>query len=160
MTETMTDKSLWDVTEAYLSAERLELDDLSVAGAPRTRNVKVVVDGEGLDLDRLSEVSRGLSRLYDATYEPEGSYQLEVTSPGLERALKRPEHFRKSVGREVVLKGRDPEGSVATHRGILGAADESTVAVRVDDAEHRYPYDAVISARTVFRWESSPKPGK
>lgn len=158
MTETGT--RLWDITEAYLVAEHLELDDLEVLGKGRARTVKVVIDGDGLDLDRIAEVSRGLSRLFDAEYDTEGSYQLEVTSPGLERALKRPRHFQKSLGREVVLKGRDIEGQVTTHRGVLEAADDEGVTVRVDQAEHAYSYEDVISARTVFRWESSPKPGK
>lgn len=152
--------ALWDKTEEYLAGERLELDDLEVLGGGRARTVKVTIDGEGLDLDRIAEVSRGLSRLYDREYDPEGSYQLEVTSPGLERALKRPRHFVKSIGREVVLKGRDPDGNVGTHRGVLAAADDEAATIEVDGDEFRYPYEAVISARTVFRWEPSPKPGR
>lgn len=155
-----TKTSLWDITETYLQAERLELDDLEVLGKGRARTVKVVIDGPDLDLDRISEVSRGLSRLYDAEYDPDESYQLEVTSPGLERALKRPRHFQKSVEREVVVKARDVAGSVDTHRGVLTAADDDGITVETDGEQHRYPYEAVISARTVFRWESSPKPGK
>lgn len=158
MSDTKT--SLWDLTEAYLVAEHLELDDLEVLGKGRARTVKVVIDGEDLDLDRIAEVSRGLSRLYDAEYETDTSYQLEVTSPGLERALKRPRHFQKSIGREVVLKGRDEEGKVATHRGVLSDADDQQATVEEDEISYRYPYDSVISARTVFRWESAPKPGK
>lgn len=157
---TKPDTSLWETTEAYLLAERLELDDLEVHGKGRAQTVKVVIDGDDLDLDRIAEVARGLSRLFDAEYDTDDSYQLEVTSPGLERALKRPRHFEKSLGREVVLKGRDPEGSVMTHRGVLVEADGDSVVVRSDDVDHRYPYEEVISARTVFRWESSPKPGK
>ena len=91
---------LWEITHEYLAAERLELDDLELVGRGRGRTLKVTIDGEGLDLDRIAEVSRGLSRLYDAESDLEGPYQLEVTSPGLERALKRPRHFEKSVGRE------------------------------------------------------------
>lgn len=155
-----TETALWDKTEEYLADEQIELDDLEILGRGRARTVKVTIDGEGLDLDRIAEVSRGLSRLLDGEYDPEDSYQLEVTSPGLERALKRPRHFHKSIGREVVLKGRDPEGKVDTHRGVLIAADDESATVEVDGAEYRYPYEEVISARTVFRWEPSPKPGK
>ena len=158
MTETST--ALWEMTESYLRAEQLELDDLEILGHGRAHTVRVTVDGEGLDLDRLSDVSRGLSRLYDDAYQAEGPYQLEVTSPGLERALTRPRHFEKSVGREVVLKGRGEDGRVETHRGVLTAADENGVTVACDGDEHRYRYDSVVSARTVFRWESAPKPGK
>lgn len=155
-----TKTSLWEITEAYLQAEHLELDDLEVLGKGRARTVKVVLDGPDLDLDRISEVSRGLSRLYDQAYDVAESYQLEVTSPGLERALKRPRHFQKSIGREVVLKGRDAEGVVSTHRGEITAADDDAVTVEVEGDARRYPYEAVISARTVFRWEPSPRPGK
>lgn len=155
-----TQTALWDITENYLTAEHLELDDLEVVGKGKAKTVRVVVDGEGLDLDRISEVSRGLSRLYDAEYDAQDPYQLEVTSPGLERALKRPAHFHKSLGREVSVKVRDEAGAVHTRKGQLTAADDEFFAVTVEGAEHRYPYSAVISARTVFRWESAPKPGK
>ena len=152
--------ALWDITENYLVAEHLELDDLEVVGKGKAKTVRVVVDGEDLDLDRISEVSRGLSRLYDAEYDAPDPYQLEVTSPGLERALKRPTHFRKSLGRQVSVKVRDEAGAAHTHKGQLSAANDESFTVTVGGAEHQYPYSAVVSARTVFRWESAPKPGK
>lgn len=155
-----TKTALWDITESYLVAEHLELDDLEVLGKGKSRKVRVVVDGDELDLDRLAEVSRGLSRLYDAEYDTEGPYQLEVTSPGLERALKRPAHFVKATGREVVLKARGDDGRVFSGRGVISAADETGVTVDLDGSGRRYSYDDVISARTVFRWEPTPKPGK
>ncbi len=151
---------LWDLTESYLAAEHLELDDLEVLGSGKARTVKVVVDGDDLDLDRLAEVSRGLSRLFDAETDFDGPYQLEVTSPGLERPLRRPSHFLKSIGRDVIVKARDRAGSVHTHRGVLTEADDKNVTVTVEGDEHRYPQGDVISARTVFRWESAPKPGR
>ncbi|MGA7270857.1 MAG: ribosome maturation factor RimP [Acidimicrobiia bacterium] len=155
-----TKTALWDITESYLVAEHLELDDLEVLGKGKSRKVRVVVDGKGVDLDRLAEVSRGLSRLFDAEYDTEGPYQLEVTSPGLERTLRRPSHFVKSTGREVVLKARQEDGRVFSGRGVITAADQTGVTVDVDGSSHHYPYHDVISARTVFRWERAPKPGK
>lgn len=152
--------TLWETTETYLVAEHLELDDLEVLGKGRSRTVKVVVDGEGLDLDRLAEVSRGLSRLYDAEYDEDEPYQLQVTSPGLERALTRPSHFRKSVGREVSIKVRDESGAVVTDKGVITAAAEESVTVDIGGIGHTFAYDSVVSARTVFRWEATPKPGR
>lgn len=155
-----TKTQLWDLVESYLGIEHLELDDLDVLGSGKARTVKVVVDGGNLDLDRLAEVSRGLSRLLDAESDLDGPYQLEVTSPGLERPLKRPSHFLKSIGREVIVKARDASGSVHTHRGVLTHADEDFATVAIDGEEHRFPQGDVISARTVFRWEAAPKPGR
>ncbi len=154
----MQTEQLWGLIEPYLAAERLELDDLEITGLGRGRVLRVFVDGENVDVDRLADVSHGISRLLDAESDLEGSYQLEVSSPGLERKLKRPAQYRKSVGREVAVKfTRDDQSE--TVRGTLASADEDRFTVVVDDTEVTVPYSDVVSARTVFRLEKAPKPG-
>jgi ribosome maturation factor RimP len=147
-------EQIWRVVEPYLEAEHLELDDLELVGAGGGRTLRVVIDRSGgIDLDRLSEVSRGLSRLLDHETDLDGPYQLEVTSPGLERKLTRPSHYQKSLGREVVIKTN--EGSI---RGTLTAATDHEVTVEAE-RQTVIPYGSVASARTVFRWETAGKPG-
>jgi ribosome maturation factor RimP len=157
-----TEEHIWKVVEPYLAAEKLELDDLELVGRGRALTLRVVVDGEGgLDLDRIAEVARGLSRLLDSVPNLEGPYQLEVTSPGLERKLTRPSHFAKSVGREVVAKTSAGTANPRTIKGVLTDAGESDFVIKVDaDQIETIPYDQVLSARTVFRWEKAPKPGQ
>jgi ribosome maturation factor RimP len=149
---------IWSLAEPYLAAEHLELDDLEVTGAGKGRRVRVVVDGQGLDVDRLAEVSRGLSRLLDHETDLDGSYQLEVSSPGLERKLRRPGHYVKSVGREVKAKVTLGERN-ATLSGIIAGAGETEFTMDLGDETLTVPYDAVLKASTVFRWEKAPKPG-
>lgn len=151
-------QKLWGLIEPYLAAERLELDDLEFAGQGRGRVLRVYVDGEGVDIDRLADVSGGISRLLDADSDLEDAYQLEVSSPGLERKLKRPLHYIKSVGREVVVK-LDRDGQTETRRGVLASADEDRFTVAGEDGEATFEYPNVKSARTVFRVEKAPKPG-
>ena len=151
-------EQLWGLIEPYLAAERLELDDLELVGQGRGRILRVYVDGEGVDIDRLADVSGGISRLLDAESDLEGSYQLEVSSPGLERKLKRPAHYLKSVGREVVVK-MDRDGQTQTHRGVIKDAAEDRFTLAAEDGEHTVEYSQVKSARTVFRLEKAPKPG-
>lgn len=179
-------EQIWDVVEPYLAAEKLELDDLELIGHGRSRTLRVVLDhassdepGSGipdsdkptadrpdvdtpdadrpatLDLDRISEVSKGLSRLLDSSVDLEGPYQLEVSSPGLERKLSRQSHFLKSLGREVIVKTSD-----GTLRGVLTKADEAAFEVSTQGGPQTLPYERVVSARTVFRWERAPKPGQ
>ena len=157
-----TEQHIWKVVEPYLAAEKLELDDLELVGRGRALTLRVVVDGEGgLDLDRLAEVSRGLSRLLDSVPDLEGPYQLEVTSPGLERKLTRPSHYAKSIGREVIAKANAGTDVPRTIRGILVEAGEADFAIRGEgDQIEKVLYDQVSSARTVFRWERAPKPGQ
>lgn len=160
--ELATEEHIWKVVEPYLAAEKLELDDLELVGRGRATTLRVVVDGEGgLDLDRIAEVSRGLSRLLDSVPDLEGPYQLEVTSPGLERKLTRPSHFAKSVGREVVAKTNAGAANPRTIKGVLTTAGESDFVITGEaDQIETIRYDQVLSARTVFRWEKAPKPGQ
>jgi ribosome maturation factor RimP len=149
---------IWSVVEPYLAAEQLELDDLELSGHGRGRVLRVTVDGGQVDVDRLAELSRGLSRLLEDEPTLQDHYRLEVTSPGLERKLRRPSHYRKSVGREVVVKIAAGDQK-ATYRGRLADADESRITVDADEGPVTVAYDDVISAKTVFRWEKAPKPG-
>jgi ribosome maturation factor RimP len=150
-------EQIWDVVEPYLAAEKLELDDLELIGRGPSRTLRVVLDTpDGRpDLERISEVSRGLSRLLDTATELEGPYQLEVSSPGLERKLSRQSHYQKSLGREVVVKTAS-----GTLRGVLTKAHEDDFELRTETDERTIPYQQVVSARTVFRWERAPKPGQ
>jgi ribosome maturation factor RimP len=149
---------IWSVVEPYLAAEQLELDDLELTGRGRGRLLRVTVDGDDVGVDRLAELSRGLSRLLDDEPGLQDQYRLEVSSPGLERKLRRPSHYRKSVGREVVVKTARSDQK-ATYRGTLTDADEAHFTVDVDEGPVAVSYDDVVSAKTVFRWEKSPKPG-
>lgn len=149
---------IWTLVEPYLAAEDLELDDLELTGQGNGRVLRVTVDGSDLGIDRIAEVSRGLSRLLDHETDLDGRYQLEVSSPGLERKLKRPTHFKKSVGREVVAKA-NVGGEPMTVRGLIDSADDLGFTVVGEEGPTVVPYDDLTSAKTVFKWEKAPKPG-
>jgi ribosome maturation factor RimP len=149
---------IWTVVEPYLAAERLELDDVELLGRGPGQLLRVVVDGENVNVDRLADVSRGLSRLLDNETDLTDSYRLEVTSPGLERNLRLPSHYAKSVGREVVVKV-DLGGEKASLRGTLVEAGESSFTVETEQGRTAVEYQDVLTAKTVFRWEKAPKPG-
>jgi ribosome maturation factor RimP len=149
---------IWTAVEPYLAAERLELDDLELSGRGRGRVLRVTVDGDDIGVDRLAELSRGLSRLLDDEPTLQDEYRLEVSSPGLERKLRRPSHYRKSVGREVVVKTAAADSKI-TYRGTLTGADDSRFTVAAEEGPVTVPYEDVVSAKTVFRWEKAPKPG-
>ena len=150
---------IWDVVEPYLAAERLELDDLELKGQGKGRILRVIVDGDDVNIDRLADLSRGLSRLLDNETDLQDRYQLEVSSPGLERKLTRPAHFAKSVGREVVVKARQGETN-ATFRGHMTDAGDLGFTVDSEDGVHKLSYEDVVTAKTVFRWEKAPKTGR
>jgi ribosome maturation factor RimP len=151
---------LWHLLEPYLAAENVELDDLDVRGGGRGRLVRVLVDAPGgLGVDRIAELARGLSRLLDEQDPVNGSYTLEVSSPGLERKLRRPLHYEKAIGREVDIKTGTEVDGVTRHRGELKQFVDESVHLDVDGQARVIPLEAITQAKTVFRWEKSPKPG-
>lgn len=153
----MNEAALWDTLERYVSAEGLRLDDVEWSG----RVLRILIDADGgVDVGRISDVSSGISRLLDSESDMQGSYTLEVSSPGLERKLRRPAQFRASVGREVVVNVRVDGDGTETHRGVLEAADDEVCILSIDGAARTIPMGEIASAKTVFRWERSAKPGK
>jgi len=154
----MTDR-LWADVESYVAAERIELDDLEVLGDGPAKIVRITLDGEDLGVDQIARVSRGISRLFDDIDPFNGAYTLEVSSPGLERKLRRPRHFEKSVGAEVKVKTFAAVDGERTHSGTLAAAQDKSFTLDVDGTKREIPYEAVASARTVFVWETAARPG-
>jgi ribosome maturation factor RimP len=145
--------------EPVLSSLGLELVDVEVVGSGRARTLRLTVDREGgIDLDTLAEANRPVSDALDAVEALPGAYTLELSSPGLERPLRRPAEFRRFVGTMISVKSHDTVAGARRHRGLLAEADDDGIALEVDGEHRRFPYDAIASARTVFEWGPAPKP--
>ena len=142
-----------DVVEAPLETSGLELVDVEHTG----NLLRVSVDRPGgVDLDAISDASRRVSEALDRTDVVPGRYVLEVSSPGVERALRTPEHFRRFVGATVAVRTRPGTDGDRRIEGELEAADDEVVVV----AGRRLAYGDIERARTVFVWEAAAKPGK
>jgi ribosome maturation factor RimP len=147
----------------------LDLYDLEFRGG----TLRVTIDRPagvegGLDMDVIALASRLIGRELDHEDPMGGHYTLEVTSPGLERTLRTPAHFQRSIGKIVALRLRDivaadGERSERRLQGELISADDHAATIRLDDAaltERTVPYHKIDRARTVFTWGPAPKPGK
>jgi ribosome maturation factor RimP len=149
--------------EAVVVAHGLELYDVELTGPNRSRNLRILVDRDGgVDLETISGVSDALSRALDAdptvAHVCPGRYTLEVSSPGLERRLRTPDHFRRAVGGTVSIKTSTGDAGLR-RRGRLVASDDDGIDVEFDTGREHLAYRDVAQARTVFEWGPSPKPG-
>ena len=97
------------VIEPVVRSLDLDLEDLRISTVGRRKIVKVVVDGdEGVNLDLVADVSRAVGEAIDAANAMGAAdWTLEVTSPGVERPLTLPRHWRRAVGRMVKVHFRD-----------------------------------------------------
>ncbi|MGH2691026.1 MAG: ribosome maturation factor RimP [Actinomycetota bacterium] len=139
----------------------MELVDLTFRREGGGKILRVTVDREqGLDLDTISEISKRISRRLDSEGFDPGPYSLEVSSPGLERPLRRPEDFAKRIGQKVKVKTSEPVEGSQVHVGALVRTDELTVTVETEAGERRLPFADIAAARTVFEWGPKQRKGK
>jgi ribosome maturation factor RimP len=129
------------VLDPVVTAAGYDLEDVSVSQAGRRRLLRVIVDRDGgVDLDAVAEISREASlALDDSDVMGSTAYVLEVSSPGVDRPLTEPRHWRRNRGRLVrapLTVGGDVTGRVV-------AADDEGVVLDVGGEERRLAWDEV-----------------
>lgn len=120
--------------------------------------LEVTVDRSGgIDMEAIAAITRAISRQLDELDPIQGHYTLEVSSPGLERTLRTPEHFEWAIGQKVSIKTvPDLEGD-RRQQGTIESADRHTVTIATSDGARTISYDDIEKARTVFEWGGQPK---
>ena len=145
-------RSLTELLTPVVEEAGAFLEGVETTRAGRYSTVRVLVDlpdGPGdLDLDALTEVSRAVSAAVDGADPVKGQYTLEVSTPGAERELSTPRHFRRAVGHDVELVVED-DGVDAVLTGTITAADEDSVTLQADGRERVLALDDVRQARMV-----------
>jgi ribosome maturation factor RimP len=122
----------------------LDLEGLEVTPAGRRRLLRVAVDKDGgVTMDDVADATKEVSRILDASDAMgEQPYTLEVTSPGIDRPLTLPRHWRRNAGRLVKVRTRDGE----TVQGRITSNDDAAVRLDVDGTPRELPLDQVAKA--------------
>ncbi|MBQ1083782.1 MULTISPECIES: ribosome maturation factor RimP [unclassified Nocardiopsis] len=134
-----------ELLEPVLAAAGLDLEAVELTPAGKRRVLRVVVDSDnGVDLDAVGEVSQAVNESLDASdVMGEQPYVLEVTSPGVERPLTLPRHWRRSQGRLVkvsLVEGGDLTGRVTE-------SDDQGVTLDVKGRPRTLAYDKIAKAK-------------
>lgn len=156
-----TTESLRALLAPVIATSGWELDDLSLTSAGRRALLRVTVDGDvAIDLDAVAEISRVISTaLDDADAFGARAYVLEVSSPGVERPLTEPRHWRRATGRLVdVVPRSGTAGGELPLTGRVVAADDTAVTLDVDGAQRRVEYAQVVRARVQVEFRRPDAP--
>lgn len=134
-----------EVAAPIIEKSGLYLESVSLTPAGKRTRVVVVVDAdtdEALDLDRVAEVSREISQGLEDLDVISGAYVLEVTSPGVERSLTLPRHWRRANGRLVKVRLLDESEVV----GRVLQSDDTAVNLEVDSDRLEIPLNEIVRA--------------
>ncbi|MFD0774217.1 ribosome maturation factor RimP [Streptomonospora algeriensis] len=129
---------LAELVEPVLAEAGLELEAVEITPAGKRRLLRIIVDSdEGVDLDSVGEVTQEISAVLDGSDAMgKAAYTLEVTSPGVDRPLTQPRHWRRARGR-LVRVATAGDGEVD---GRVTDADDSGVTLEVDGQNRSYGY--------------------
>jgi ribosome maturation factor RimP len=136
------------------AALHLDLYDVEL----RNSTLAVTVDRPGgLDLDAVADVARVLSAALDERDEiaPSDRYELEVSSPGLERRLRKPQHYEAARGEEVAFRLLSGASGQRRFEATLVRADELGIEVRANGVERNIEYGEIERAHTIFDWKAA-----
>jgi ribosome maturation factor RimP len=146
----MTGEELTRLLEPTIEQLGYELADLELKLAGRDSLIRVFIDKpEGVGLEDCETVSRQVSAVLDVEDPVPGHYVLEVSSPGLDRKLTKPAHYRRYVGDDIRVQLRFPIEGRRKFRGRLAAASDETIQIEVDGQLHELPIATIDTARLV-----------
>lgn len=128
----------------------VELYDLETASEFDQRIYRIyITSSQGINLDKCAEVTRILSPILDLDPPVSGHYTLEVSSPGIERPLKRIEQFLGSVGEDIKVKLINTDKII----GKLESVEDGKITIKEEDGEVTIiPLDEIEKARTYYKW--------
>jgi ribosome maturation factor RimP len=149
---------IWQMTEPLAASEGMEVVDIELKheGTRGGRILRVYLDKEGGPvMEDLSKVSRSLSDLLDENDDVvDGAYSLEVSSPGVNRPLKRPEHFARYVGKRVRVRTREAIDGRRAFLGDLLEVTAQTIALNQDGRRWQIPFSIIEKSNYEHDWSA------
>ena len=148
---------VWQLAGPLVEGERMEIVDIEFRheGSRGGRVLRLYLDKEGgPNVDDLTRVSRQLSELLDAEDTIDGTYTLEVSSPGINRPLKKPAHFARFVGKRIRVRTRDLIDGRRSFLGILGQVVEDSVILTQEGKRYRIPFSMIEKSNYDHDWSA------
>jgi ribosome maturation factor RimP len=150
-------RRIWDMAAPLAASEGMEVLDIELRreGSRGGRVLRVYLDKEGgPKMAELSKVSHGLSELLDSLDIVDGAYTLEVSSPGINRPLKKPEHFHRFVGKKVRVRTRDMIQGRRSFLGPLVEVSPESILINQDGMKLEIPFSMIERSNYEHDWSA------
>jgi ribosome maturation factor RimP len=144
-----------EIAQRVAESEGLELVEVEVKGGGNNRFVRISIDKpDGVTHGDCESISQQVGTILDVEeVVPGGRYTLEVSSPGVERKLLKPQDYRRFQGKKAKITLRDPVEGRRNWEGTLAGFEEGVVALETQPGTVlRFPYEQVHKANLKFEW--------
>lgn len=147
---TSKEQSLLDALEPEALARGCDIVTIEVVGASKSPVIRVYIDAEGgVTFNELTEAQSWIGEMLDAIDPFPGAYMLEVSSPGIDRPLRTPEHFKAAIGQKAKLKCARAMDGRKHFKGTINTATDSAVTLDADGCEVVLAYEDIAKANVM-----------
>lgn len=148
----ISEKEIQQQIDSYLRDENLELYDLNIVNFPNISKIEVFIySADNVNLDITTRLNKQLNRLVvDLGFE-NGSFDMIVSSPGIERKLKSFRHFQLSLGELIKVKLFNPINNIYTFEGDLISVEEENIVLKIDISEIEINISNIKNAKIEFK---------
>lgn len=131
-----------------------ELYDVEYSKEGKNYFLRIFIDKpEGIDLNDCEKVNDGINDLLDEANCIKESYFLEVSSPGIERVLRKDKHLKQNIGKEICVKlFKKDENGKKEYTGILNDFDQETIKVEIEKQIQEIQRKNIAQIKTVYNW--------
>lgn len=146
------EKMLLNSLEAHSSEHDIEIVTIEVIGAKKSPVIRVYIDttGEGnISFNELTEAQEWIGELMDEIDPFPGAYTLEVSSPGIDRPLRTPEHFKRFIGEEASVRTVEPIDGSKNFKGTIDDASSDEICILVDGKRANIAFDNIKRANLI-----------
>ena len=153
---TAKEEQLLQLIEAKAQGQDIEIITLEIIGAKRAPIIRVYIDAQnGVSFNELSSAQSWIGDLMDEVDPFPGAYTLEVSSPGIDRPLRTPEHFQRFVGEDAKIRTIKPVEGRSNFSGSILSADDAGVTIDDGVSHSVLPYDNIRRANLIGKIELS-----
>ena len=148
----VSEKEIVNAFDLYLSEENLELYDLNIVNYPDISRVEVFIVSENeIDIELTSRLNKQFQRLLENIGIEKGSYEMIVSSPGIERKLKTNRHFELALGQLVKIKLYEPIDQQYVLEGLVGSTSEKNVNLIINSVDVIINFSNIKSAKIEYK---------
>lgn len=138
--------------DSYLKDENMELYDLNIVNFPSISKVEIFIySDEEVNLDTTARLNKQLSRVIEEFGYEKGSFDMIVSSPGIERKLKSLRHFELSIGELVKVKLINPIDDIYSFEGTLESVSGNSIILKTTEGEFDINISEIKNAKIEFK---------
>ena len=148
----VSENEIFNAFDLYLSEENLELYDLNIVNYPDISRVEVFIVSENeIDIELTSRLNKQFQRLLENIGIEKGSYEMIVSSPGIERKLKTNRHFELALGQLVKIKLYEPIDQQYVLEGLVVSTSEKNVNLIINSVDVIINFSNIKSAKIEYK---------